>query len=140
MIAWDKALSSGIEEVDMQHKEFIKLIQRLHILSERRSARDFILRILQELSKYAEYHFLSEENIMFVTRYPMLERHQAEHRKLLRGLSYWVGAFENGSESMSSLLDFLSAWLISHTRDEDSRIGTYVSTITIPAPQEAGAE
>ncbi len=132
MLAWDDSLSSGIEEVDLQHKEFIKLIQRIQILHEKNASKDFTFRILQELLKYAEYHFASEENIMSVMRYPMIERHQAEHKKLLRGLGYWIGAFNEGTESLGSLLNFLCAWLLCHTRDEDSRIGKYVSEVALP--------
>lgn len=137
MIAWDDSLSSGIEEVDDQHKEFIKLIQRLQILHDKGASRDFTLRILQELSKYAEYHFISEENLMFVTRYPMIEHHQVEHKKLLRALSSRIGAFEDGKASLGSLVTFLGEWVISHTRDEDSKIGKYLSTA---APQDGTKE
>ena len=136
MLTWDDSLSSGIEEVDVQHKEFIKLIQRIQILHEKQAPKNLTLRILQELLKYAGYHFASEENIMSVTRYPMIERHEAEHRKLLRGLQYWVGAFEDGSESLESLLHFLCSWLVCHTRDEDSKIGKYVSAIAVSAGAE----
>jgi hemerythrin len=133
VLAWDDSLSSGIEEVDNQHKEFIKLIRRIQLLHEKHGPKDLTLRVLHELMKYADYHFASEENIMSVMKYPMIERHKAEHRKLLIGLGYWIGAFEDGSESLGSMLGFLCSWLVCHTRDEDSKIGKYVSTLPLPA-------
>jgi hemerythrin len=129
-IAWDNTLSSGIEEVDVQHKEFIKLVNRLHMLQEKHSPKDLTIRILNELVKYAEYHFASEENLMFVTRYPLFEQHQLEHKKLLRALGYRASAFEDGSETLESLVSYLNAWLMSHTKDEDTKIGKYLNALS----------
>jgi hemerythrin len=114
----------------MQHREFIRLVQRLHILQEKRSSKDFTLRILNELAKYAEYHFASEENLMFVTRCPLMEQQQFEHKKLLRALSYRISALEDGSETLGSLVSFLTTWLLSHTKEEDTKIGKYLNSLT----------
>lgn len=128
MIAWDESVSSGIEEIDLQHKEFFKIIQRLQILNDKGSGKDFTLRILQELVKYTEYHFISEENLMILTKYPSIEHHQLEHKKLLRSLNYWIQAFEDGNEKLAALLSFLASWLTSHTKSEDCRIGEYLNS------------
>jgi hemerythrin len=126
-IVWDDSFSTGIAEIDGQHKEFIKLIQRIEILHKKNSSQDFIRRILQELTKYAEYHFVSEENLMLLLKYPSIKAHQVEHQQLLRSVKYRVEAFENGLETLEAVIDFLITWFTSHTVQEDRKIGEYLS-------------
>jgi len=127
-IAWNDSLSTGVAEIDAQHKDFIKLIQRLQILHEKGSSKDFILRILLELAKYAEYHFVSEENLMLLFNYPFLKQQQEQHQMLLRSVKYKFEAFENGILSLEEVIAFLSDWLISHTTKEDHKIGDHLRT------------
>jgi hemerythrin len=78
-IEWIDDFSTGVEEIDRQHKDFVKLINRLNIVQEHGNKKAIAVRLLNELGKYVEYHFASEENIMFLTRYPALERQQQAH-------------------------------------------------------------
>jgi hemerythrin len=126
MIEWNESFSSGIEEVDNQHKELIKLIQRLKITQEKRLPKEFVLRILQETAKYSEYHFISEENLMLVTKYPDFKRHESEHKKLLHSLAYKIKSYQDDLEPLASLITFLTNWFTSHTREEDAKIGVYL--------------
>jgi len=48
MISWDDSFSSGMEEIDNQHHDLIRLLQRLAILRDNGSPKDFVLRIPQE--------------------------------------------------------------------------------------------
>jgi len=127
-IAWNDSLSTGVAEIDAQHKDFIKLIQRLQILHEKDGSKEFILRILLEMAKYAEYHFVSEENLMMLFKYPLLTQHQEQHNMLLRSVKYKIEAFENGILSLEEVIAFLSDWLLSHTAKEDGKIGDYLGS------------
>ena len=125
-IAWNDSLSTGVAEIDAQHKDFIKLIQRLQILHDKNGSKEFIHRILLELAKYAEYHFISEENLMLLFKYPLLTQHQEQHQMLLRSVKYKLEAYENGSLSLGEVIAFLSDWLLNHTTKEDRKIGDYL--------------
>jgi hemerythrin len=76
-----------VEEIDRQYKDFLKLINRLNILHGKGDPPVLISRFLRELGAYAAYHFVSEENIMVLLKYPDLSRQEAEHQKLLEAFS-----------------------------------------------------
>lgn len=59
---WKEIYSVGVEEIDQQHKDFLKLINRLNILQGKGDPPLLISRYLRELGAYAAYHFASEEN------------------------------------------------------------------------------
>jgi hemerythrin len=128
-VAWDDSFSSGIEEIDSQHKEFIKLIHRLQIVSEKGSPAEFIHRMLLELAKYADYHFISEENLMIVTKCPLLERQRGEHQRLLRGLGQKIRDYEEGHETLDALIDYSISWFTNHTKEEDVKIGQHIAQV-----------
>jgi len=124
---WKEAYSVGVEEVDRQHKDFLKLINRLKILHEKGDPQIAISRILRELGAYAAYHFVSEENIMYWLKYPDLSRQEDEHQKLLEAFSQKEKEYRVGSESVASLLQFLMDWFVAHTSLEDRKIGDHIN-------------
>jgi hemerythrin len=124
---WKETYSVGVEEIDQQHKDFLKLINRLNILHGKGDPPALISRYLHELGAYAAYHFVSEENIMVLLKYPDLYRQEAEHQKLLEALSRKVKDYQVGSEDVDSLIQFLMDWFVSHTSLEDRKIGDYLS-------------
>ncbi len=126
-IVWDVSFSTGIEEIDSQHKDFIKIIQRLVILRRQDSSQEFVGRVLLELLKYTEYHFVSEENLMTVIGYPWLRVQQTEHAKLLRTLNYKIHALQENLETLDDTIHFLIQWAIHHIKVEDGKIGDFVN-------------
>lgn len=126
-IVWDESFSTGIEEIDSQHKDFIKIIQRLEILRRQDSSQEFVRRVLLELLKYTEYHFVSEENMMIVIGYPWLLVQQREHTRLLRTLNYKIDALQESLETLDDTIHFLTQWTIHHIKKEDGKIGDFVN-------------
>ncbi len=124
---WKESYSVGVEEIDRQHKDFLKLINRLNILHGKGDPPVLISRYLQELGAYAAYHFVSEENIMYLLKYPDLSRQEAEHRKLLVAFSQKVKAYQAGSKGVDSLIQSLMDWFLSHTSLEDRKIGDHLN-------------
>jgi hemerythrin len=123
---WRVTYSVGVEEIDRQHKDFLKLINRLNILHGKGDPPDLIWRFLQELGAYAAYHFISEENIMVLLKYPGLSRQEVEHQKLLEVFNQKAKDYRAGSEGVDSLLHFLMDWFIAHTTLEDQKIGDHL--------------
>jgi hemerythrin len=127
-IAWSTDYLVGIDEIDFQHQYFLKLIYRLS--SELETSHDlrYRLLLLQELNKYAKFHFLSEENIMCAIGYPELEEHRKLHFELVETLSVKSGYFEAGQIPVSEIIDFLQDWFLEHTVEVDKEIGTFYLT------------
>ena len=56
-VNWDKSLSTGIDEIDEQHKEFIGYINQLEELVDKKYDKDKAVKIVKDLYDYAKHHF-----------------------------------------------------------------------------------
>ncbi|MCU0580434.1 MAG: hemerythrin family protein [Desulfobacterota bacterium] len=125
-IVWRDAYAVGVEEIDRQHQDFVKLIRRLQILQEKGNPKHLVIRLIRELGAYAQYHFVSEENIMYLIRYPGLQRQESEHSRLLESFQEKVKSYEGGRVSLEGLIQFLIDWFVSHSTEEDQKIGSHI--------------
>jgi hemerythrin-like metal-binding protein len=125
-LVWNESYAIGIEEIDRQHMEFMRLLRRFNLGIQKAAPPSVQLRILEELAKYAEYHFCSEENIMFFTKYPEFGTQRAEHSRLRHRLDGKVNAYKRSPETADQLSDFLYDWFIHHTQVEDRKIATFL--------------
>ncbi len=124
-IEWNTAYLIGIDEIDFQHQYFLKLIYRLSSELERTVDPHYRLLLLQELNKYAKFHFLSEENIMFSIGYPELEEHRKLHFELIETLNLKSGYYGEGKIASGEVIEFLYDWFVGHTVEVDKKIGVF---------------
>lgn len=124
-IKWDSKFEIGHERIDFEHNIFLGLI--IEINREVNGNRDLhrIKRLLNEVTEYAKFHFVSEENIMEEIGYPEFEAHRILHKRLLATLSDI--AYELSQEQIDyfKLVDFLFEWFVGHTTNEDKKIAVY---------------
>lgn len=60
---WNKNFEVGIELIDLQHKELVKILNKLASHLANLSTPLVLNEIFDELANYADYHFNSEEKI-----------------------------------------------------------------------------
>ena len=78
-LEWDDYMSVGVDDIDEQHKDLIKAINRLYEvvmrgdIGEMRTARR---KALDDLDHYVRHHFASEERFMEKISYPLLDEHR----------------------------------------------------------------
>ena len=118
---WQAAYDTGVEEIDLQHRYFMTLINRLTVELAASDDPKYRQSLLNELAKYAAFHFASEENLMTKFGYPDRERHRMLHIELIDKLSSRMNAM-----TYEPLFEFLIGWFIQHTTTEDHRIGEHV--------------
>jgi hemerythrin len=117
---WKADYATGVEEIDLQHRYFMELINRLSTELDGCVDEIYRKRLLNELVKYASFHFVSEENMMIKFAYPDIERHRMLHLDLIDKLSWQIQ-----SKSYAALFEFLVDWFIRHTLEEDKHIGEF---------------
>lgn len=66
-----------------------------------------LIRIIREIAKYADFHFVSEENIMADCNYPDLEQHAALHRRLLNQVQDYTNQFSIDEIEAPKIFEFL---------------------------------
>ncbi|MBN8216409.1 MAG: bacteriohemerythrin [Spirochaetes bacterium] len=123
---WREEYSVGVEEIDDQHKQFLKILRRLYDSLGKLLTGEILLRTLLEVRRYAEYHFVSEENLMLQSKYGARESHAAAHVKLLEDLKQHLKDIETRKENLSDLVKFMMDWFAHHTQTEDKAFGHWL--------------
>ena len=126
IVSWQKEYSVGNEQIDDEHKVFVKIIGRIHDAAIQKKSIEDIRRILRELETYAVFHFVSEENIMIDSAFPELEEHKKEHKKLLNTLEEKIKKVTSNEEEPRTLVYFLVNWFIEHTTNRDLKLAKHL--------------
>ena len=128
-IEWSDSLSTGINEIDEQHK---MLIQRLNILleaTENMWGEAEIAKTLEFMIDYADFHFSSEEKHMKEQEYPELNEQQKQHQEFKGMLKNIVEDFEEEGPTRAlttSINTFLASWLKKHIKESDLKFGDFL--------------
>jgi len=120
IINWKDEFSVGIAEMDAQHKEFIKMINRLiadqHTLTDPKT----IAELLTEMIDYAQVHFRAEEYLMAEYGYDRKKLQEKQHQAFIDETIAFCSSADIGPNILSvALLDFLKTWLVNHILLED---------------------
>jgi hemerythrin len=128
-IHWDSSLEVGCFEIDAEHKLFISIIEKIQNEINSGTDKDYIVNLVSELLKYAEFHFCSEENIMIKTKYPDYIHHKKIHQKLIDELREKIFSLQYEYLDFDLLLTFLFAWFKGHTSIEDMRLAAFLKSL-----------
>ncbi len=123
---WKEQFNTNIEEIDYQHKYFLKLIKRFALLTEEENDNEYLNRILNEISRYAVFHFCSEENLMYKHNYPLLKQHQRIHQDLIAELDNHIINTKHDPQGIINLIAFLANWFMQHTVEEDKKLAQFI--------------
>lgn len=126
MFKWDQKYELGNEKIDAEHRIFLGLIVDFHDAALQGASKDKLIRIYREICKYAEFHFLSEENLMADCDYPDMEQHSKLHNGLLARANDKFHQFCADKETVDEIFQFLFEWFALHTSQEDKKLVTYL--------------
>ena len=123
---WSDEFSVNIEEVDEQHRTLVGLVNDLHVAIREHRGKTASRKVLDRLAEYTRTHFMLEESLMRLTRYPGFDVHRQQHEDLIaqvQSLQYKLH-HENAAITFE-LLNFLRKWLIQHILESDKRFGAF---------------
>ena len=123
-IKWQKSFSVGVDEIDEQHKHFIKILNKVHnkLDEENKDLKDEI----DELVEYARIHFSTEERYFDEWKYPFEDEHKIVHAKLTLDVLKFKQRFDNGERIADELTEFLKEWLGVHLKVYDGKYAKYI--------------
>ena len=128
-VEWDNSYSVGNEEIDCEHKVFIKIIARFVEMTKEKNSYKF-KRNVDELIKYSEFHFVSEENRMYDSDYPDLLNHKKEHENLLASLKHMEMKLYIDKATVDEFVPFLVTWFLDHTVKTDLKMANYLNKLS----------
>jgi hemerythrin len=126
MLKWDQKYELGNEKIDLEHRLFLGLIVDFHDAATQGASKDKLIRILNEICKYGEFHFVSEENIMADYHYPEQKHHAQLHRMLLAEVNDKFSRFKLDDMGADEVFEFLFEWFAFHTSTEDKKLVGYI--------------
>lgn len=124
LISWSAMLSTGVEQIDTQHKKLIELANNLNDAMHAGKGKEALKPFFDELVKYTVYHFGTEEKLMGEHPYPDVAEHKEQHKKLVAEVSAFKAKFDSGNAMISAeVMNFLRDWLSKHIMQTDKKFG-----------------
>lgn len=125
-IVWNQErMTTGLEEIDGQHRELIKHYNEFQDALAHGKGRDVCVRTLAFVAEYAEWHFKKEEECMRQFRCPAAAANLAAHNGLRMELIKVRSRIKNDQMSIEDLVklsQILSDWIQNHICSVDVRL------------------
>ena len=121
-ITWTQKYTTGIEEVDAQHKQLVNIINELYDARHSQNSQEVVNGILSKMTDYAEYHFNFEEALINQLNPSELEEHKAKHQSFRTYIKEILGYQTKEKFFVEDMLMmFLESWLTKHILIEDMK-------------------
>jgi hemerythrin len=129
LLTWSDSLSVGVQDIDVQHKRLVELINQLHDAMGQGKGRAVLGKTLDGLIDYTRTHFAMEERLMATQAYPGAVRHKAEHDALTKQVLDLQSKFLIGQATVTlEVMKFLKDWLSNHILTLDKQFGAYLNS------------
>ncbi len=126
--AWTEQLSTGIEEIDAQHKTRIGKFNDLIAACNQEKGREEVQKFLQFLTGYVVVHFSDEETLMRQRGYLGYDAHRLEHQQFRERLAKLRDDFVAGMQDqvVSESVWLAAEWFIGHIKRSDLVMAEHV--------------
>ncbi|MBF0194000.1 MAG: hemerythrin family protein [Magnetococcales bacterium] len=127
LIDWTDKYLVGLEEIDSQHKRKIRLVNNILTACYRHQPKEQIIVYMKELVKYAEWHFKTEESLMELYNYPLMNEHKEEHTNLINSLLDCQKNYNTSIIPFQKMYEFYFAWFGGHAFSSDRELSSFLS-------------
>ncbi|MBM3556429.1 MAG: bacteriohemerythrin [Alphaproteobacteria bacterium] len=134
IIEWRDAFNTGVPAIDHEHRELVRLINRLYAdLIEKRDSPQASF-FFGELYGAISAHFALEERFMREGRYAGFAAHKDDHERLLDEIRDLMDEYETGGgdDFKRHLAKRLSDWFTVHFQAQDAKLH---GAIGYPSPR-----
>lgn len=140
-VVWLDSYSTGIEEIDNQHRQIVEYINQLSVAFNRTDMAA-VGEVLDGLVDYTMSHFAFEESLLEEAGYPLANAHKKIHEMFIRRVDKLQEAFKAGEEVTVEFYTLLKRWLIQHIQRDDmayaSRVKAKLHLLVQEEPAAAG--
>lgn len=122
---WNPTLTTGIKQIDEQHKQLLDQIGELLSLAGSPSNVDKVKEIINFLDNYVKYHFSTEEVFMKTNGYPETNPHLEQHKYFNIEFAKIKGILRDKGINLElklKLNNLLSEWFIKHISQVDKKL------------------
>ncbi len=122
LIEWNSKYILGVDSIDKQHKRLVDLINKLYADFGSKRGKESLIKVVDELIQYTQYHFGYEEEIFQKIGYKETVNHNAEHANFIKKVDSFANGYKNQGTVLSfDIINFLKDWLVNHICKTDKR-------------------
>ncbi len=123
LLIWDDGMSVGVESLDNDHKQLIKILSQLMSAKNENSEWHIVEGIFQKLEHYCLSHFAREEALLAKINYQQLAEHKVSHQRFINKIpqlkKQWYADSSEPEVVKEKIVIFLQQWLLKHILEED---------------------
>jgi len=125
---WTDELSVGVEQMDIQHKKLITIINNFHNTVSMGDDKSAVQKAVDGLVEYVKMYFSEEEVLMQKYNFPQLEIHKRVHERLAQDVNEYAEKLQANQKIMGIEMSFfLKGWLENHIGETDKKYGLYIA-------------
>jgi len=130
LVTWSDKYATGIELIDTQHKELVKLTNELYLacLTGREAIQSAFKESLSRMVEYVRFHFTAELELLARINYPDYAHHKKQHDELVQKILDASKNFAGGSKFVANkFVRTLRDWVFGHIAIFDKEYAAYVA-------------
>ncbi len=127
---WKDSFSVGIHKLDAQHRGLLELINKIGDLADARGAvKPSTFGALNEMIRYADNHFRTEEGYLEKYCYPGYPEQKKEHEAFVeRAFSMAQDLEKESGLSLGAIIFYLEDWYVDHVLGIDQEYKQFLSS------------
>jgi hemerythrin-like metal-binding protein len=127
-ISWGEKQTTGHADMDHAHRKLVDLINLLADAMENSKPKEFCSHTLEQFIDLTKAHFVAEEHLMELHRYPETAEHKALHATLIEDVLAFKASYD-ASDAVESitLLVVLDSWLHRDIAEADKALADFVA-------------
>jgi len=128
MIAWDESMTTGLPEIDSQHKEILDKFNELSEAIARGKGREVAGSVLDFLQFYALWHFEREEQRMEQFHCPAAEANKRAHAEFAARFGRFYEQYQVegiDADLVRETYTELAKWIVHHIQQVDTQLYPY---------------
>ncbi len=127
LLPWSEEYFVGIDFADVQHKQIVDIINRLHQALVDGKGRKVVGKALDDLIRYSQAHFAAEEKVLQSCGYPDFLAHHTEHECLTyKVLLFYQKFMVDDARMTPEGVKFLKDWMGKEILDADMKFAPFL--------------
>ncbi|MHC1728463.1 MAG: bacteriohemerythrin [Syntrophobacteraceae bacterium] len=114
IMEWKDSYSVGVEEIDLQHRKLLDLINELYSLHNKEATGQTCFAFLNGMMKYAQMHFDTEEHYFEKSGYPDLVQHKRSHEEFVEETFAMTQDLDEDMLTLGGITIYLQEWYKDH--------------------------
>jgi len=130
LVTWGDSYTLGIELIDNQHKELVRLTNELFraCLAGNETAETAFKAAMAQMVDYVRFHFSTELELFKRINYPNYQEHKKEHDTMVMNILEASKEFSAGKKFVAhNFVRTLKDWILSHIAFADKLYVAYIN-------------